>query len=1119
MNNFELINILNFTEDNAVCNVLNLAGYNILLDCGVNNTSIDKSQYVKSINKVQQNLIDKLDKNKESINYIFISDSSIKSIGLLPFITKKYPNAEIYASTPINKIGYFNILDFYTSIIKTFKDESLNETFNYFNEEDIYNFFNSFEEVNYYSNITIINNLMTFVPIPSGYSLGGIAWKITYMLKNILYWPFISIENKLNCKSFNFEYFKKENIFLFLSDKTNLDCFSNNYNTNNDYNMQDKNNCNNQLLFDNNNINNDYITLEEKLINHSCLNKHMFLNLFKSKYSYHIFFPTETISESFELISIIKELISKSFNLIKKVPEEILYSDYNNNINNNNLNELNSSTNNSFYIYIIAFGNYSTEIYESMKSLINWIPYKKNHSLILNDNIYLTDNNNNRYSINNKENINEKDDNKSIKYNIENCKNIIAYFKTFCNYNELLKYLKSEYFKLKKDNIDNNNNNINNNNDEDLNSNNNKIEYTKDIEYTNKSNLHNQDISLSTILNTFYENKIQINFVPITNYLIDISDWLPLYEEIITNKCVKLIITSTTIDNYNETNKISKNSSFINYLKSYLKKVKINNYKDTDFSLNVYESFTTNTDKTNTINEANLINNNTEAIDKPQSSNKNSINDDISEQNELNNKILLSSYDEYNNRYVVDTNNIKKVKNEINKKGYKFKKFLRFESSIVNPIIENEITIKNNKNENEEIELNNIDDTEDYIDKFKISNYGIILSNKEIQIMKDSQQLNELEYNKSNFLEYGTNNFNFNYNNNNDIFNFLKKKDKTIFANDENTIYKLKIKVFKSLNVEAEDESLIKQYINSKYTFIDIGINKLDVSSYFNILKSLNFSYIMLCGFDQDCFSNLSNIKENTFNYKLINENHSILNNVYYSKELNNDDKSKFNINFKINSLLRYMSELKESSLIQMCSNNTIDLNQFYYACMPVYLNEYTNISYVESSYNKLNNKRVVNNYTKEQYNINNSNKVNYLQLKRDYTLKIISREDIINISNHKLFENSNNKIIKLNNSNIDDYNYLIFNKNSCNNISKELFKNLANLNNNFTLNNQTNLDQNISIYENNYLDLNIIDKDKLIIGNDAVIDVDNNNKQITLKSKFGINYFKIRRNLLNIQQ
>lgn len=162
---FQFQPVYNLNRDGSVCNLFKLNQKNLLFDCGFDELKIlDFEEHSLKL----KTLIEEILFNNEKIDYIFISDCSLRSFGYLPYIIKFFPECEIFSSTPIAKIGYFMLLDYLTSYVSYFN-------FDFFNEEDIFFAFSNIEEYTFNSNINLFNGELIITPYSNGHTIGGIT--------------------------------------------------------------------------------------------------------------------------------------------------------------------------------------------------------------------------------------------------------------------------------------------------------------------------------------------------------------------------------------------------------------------------------------------------------------------------------------------------------------------------------------------------------------------------------------------------------------------------------------------------------------------------------------------------------------------------------------------------------------------------------------------------------------------------------------------------------------------------------------------------------------------------------------------------------------------------------
>ena len=148
----------------------------------------------------------------EKIDYIFLTNNTLDSIGGLPFLLKMnhVKDAKIYATTPIAKLGFYILADAYISTME------ITDKFKSFTDSDISSAFLNLNEVKFKENVKLPHNNseILITPLPSGTSLGGCCWKINYKLHSVLYAPNMSIDYKYICDAFPYDSIKNIDVVV-----------------------------------------------------------------------------------------------------------------------------------------------------------------------------------------------------------------------------------------------------------------------------------------------------------------------------------------------------------------------------------------------------------------------------------------------------------------------------------------------------------------------------------------------------------------------------------------------------------------------------------------------------------------------------------------------------------------------------------------------------------------------------------------------------------------------------------------------------------------------------------------------------------------------------------------
>lgn len=431
----------------ASCSMLSLGSVNILFDCGVDDLLLEDPLSPTSNLQIVYSFLQDLVQSGKKIDYIFASDCSLMSIGLLPLVYKFFPEAEVYATTPVAKIGYFLTLDYYSSVASV-------RNFDLFNEEDIHSFFDHTEEINYYSDISLMNGDIVVLGLPNGYSIGSVSWKIKHLLKELVYAPSFSLELRSNSKPINIEEIRS--------------CYTLITNSENFMDISEEASANS--------------IVDAKHLSLTIFNSHIYKRMFDIRK--HLFFPVESIVHAFELISLLKEVIRHGLDIFKQNKRAALETD-----------KVGTTFSGNKNFYVLLVGTFANEIYESFKSLTNWVPVKQKSA---------------------NENMKEAERTEAVPSDTN------LQIKALNSYQLLITYLRGLYeqFFAPKEGS-------NNNNDPFFNS---KNSFISDFK---------------RIVDIFHTQSIHITIIPLGTSLINISEWDNLLKYTLTSENFEYIFTSS----------------------------------------------------------------------------------------------------------------------------------------------------------------------------------------------------------------------------------------------------------------------------------------------------------------------------------------------------------------------------------------------------------------------------------------------------------------------------------------------------------------------------------------------------------------------------------------------
>jgi len=178
MDEVKFVPILNQKKDGCTCNLLTVAGINILLECGC-------PEYLASGN-LKELFAKKLAHHFSNIHVALLSHEFVDYIGYVPLLAKlASKDCVILTTSPVCKLGHLTLYDFIYS-------RGFIELFDLFTLEQVDSVFDSMKTLKYKEKFifkTQEGDKIRFVPLPSGGTIGGVVWKIRYKLLRILYIP------------------------------------------------------------------------------------------------------------------------------------------------------------------------------------------------------------------------------------------------------------------------------------------------------------------------------------------------------------------------------------------------------------------------------------------------------------------------------------------------------------------------------------------------------------------------------------------------------------------------------------------------------------------------------------------------------------------------------------------------------------------------------------------------------------------------------------------------------------------------------------------------------------------------------------------------------------------
>ncbi|KAF9617630.1 hypothetical protein IFM89_037693 [Coptis chinensis] len=157
-------------NENPLCYLLSIDGFNILVDCGWNDL-------------FDPNLLQPLSRVSSTIDAVLLSHSDTIHLGALPYAMKQLGlSAPVYATEPVYRLGLLTMYDHYLSR-KQVSD------FDLFTLDDIDTAFQTITRLTYSQNYHLPGKGEGIVIAPhvAGHLLGGTVWKITKDGEDVIY--------------------------------------------------------------------------------------------------------------------------------------------------------------------------------------------------------------------------------------------------------------------------------------------------------------------------------------------------------------------------------------------------------------------------------------------------------------------------------------------------------------------------------------------------------------------------------------------------------------------------------------------------------------------------------------------------------------------------------------------------------------------------------------------------------------------------------------------------------------------------------------------------------------------------------------------------------------------
>lgn len=157
-------------SEDPLCYLLQIDDYNILLDCGWNES-------------LDARLLENLKRVAKQVDAVLLSYPDLYHLGALPYACSRYGlKAPIYATIPVYKMGLMFMYDLYQS-----KHEQ--SDFDMFTLDDVDNAFDKVTQLKYSQHFLLTGKAgnIEITPYAAGHIIGGTIWKIKKETEEILY--------------------------------------------------------------------------------------------------------------------------------------------------------------------------------------------------------------------------------------------------------------------------------------------------------------------------------------------------------------------------------------------------------------------------------------------------------------------------------------------------------------------------------------------------------------------------------------------------------------------------------------------------------------------------------------------------------------------------------------------------------------------------------------------------------------------------------------------------------------------------------------------------------------------------------------------------------------------
>jgi len=206
----KFFSLLNLSQHGAVCSIIKLDKYRIMLDCGISER-YDYSVYQKYQKKIKK------------VNIILLSHAEIQYHGALPYLFFELGcQAEVYSTLPVSDLSLVNMFDFVLNRChnKLPTEDKFYEKL-YKNIADLYDKINKIK-FRQHIFLTVPDKEVSIKPYHIGHTVGACAWCISTERRNILYLVTYNHSDERILNGMDFSHFDEKNIDLLITNSNNI---------------------------------------------------------------------------------------------------------------------------------------------------------------------------------------------------------------------------------------------------------------------------------------------------------------------------------------------------------------------------------------------------------------------------------------------------------------------------------------------------------------------------------------------------------------------------------------------------------------------------------------------------------------------------------------------------------------------------------------------------------------------------------------------------------------------------------------------------------------------------------------------------------------------------------